>query len=100
MTAILIRGASLPDGTTTDLLLEDGRVAERGTGVSRAGAGEHRLALLEARLTQMRVQVDQSRECDEAVGVDLPSARAGQPDTALGDESVLDHQVRGGAIGQ
>ena len=38
MTTILIRGASLPDGTSTDLVVEDGLVAERGVGLSRAGA--------------------------------------------------------------
>jgi dihydroorotase len=35
---MLITGAQLPDGTTTDLLLRDGRVAERGSGLSAAGA--------------------------------------------------------------
>ncbi len=34
----LIRGATLPDGSSTDLLLRDGRIAELGTGVSHAGA--------------------------------------------------------------
>ncbi len=38
MTTILIRGAQLPDGTTTDLLVADGVIAERGTGLSRSGA--------------------------------------------------------------
>ncbi|QEO10124.1 dihydroorotase [Protaetiibacter larvae] len=38
MTSILIRGATLPDGSTTDLLVENGVVAERGAGLSRAGA--------------------------------------------------------------
>jgi dihydroorotase len=35
---ILVTGATLPDGTTTDLLLRDGRIAERGTGLSEEGA--------------------------------------------------------------
>jgi dihydroorotase len=35
---ILVSGATLPDGTTADLLLRDGRIAERGTGLSAAGA--------------------------------------------------------------
>ncbi|WP_411722598.1 dihydroorotase [Mycetocola sp.] len=34
----LISGASLPDGTRTDLVLRDGRIAELGTGLSAAGA--------------------------------------------------------------
>ena len=34
----LIRGASLADGTTTDLLVENGRIAETGAGLSAAGA--------------------------------------------------------------
>jgi len=38
MTAILVRGASLPDGTTADLLIDEGIVAERGSGLSRSGA--------------------------------------------------------------
>lgn len=38
MTTTLIRGAQLPDGSTTDLLLEGGVVAERGTGLSAAQA--------------------------------------------------------------
>ncbi len=35
---ILIQGATLPDGTTTDLLIDGGVVAERGTGLS-GGSG-------------------------------------------------------------
>ncbi|HWH26135.1 MAG TPA: dihydroorotase [Pseudolysinimonas sp.] len=35
---ILIRGARLPDGTTTELVIDHGVVAERGTGLSAAGA--------------------------------------------------------------
>ncbi|AYF99105.1 dihydroorotase [Protaetiibacter intestinalis] len=38
MTSILIRGAQLPDGAGTDLLVEDGRIAERGPSLSAAGA--------------------------------------------------------------
>ncbi|BDZ46971.1 hypothetical protein GCM10025866_28800 [Naasia aerilata] len=38
MTAYLLAGATLPDGSTADLLLEDGILAEVGTGLSRAGA--------------------------------------------------------------
>ena len=38
MTTILIRGSRLPDGTATDLVIEGGVVAERGTGLSRDGA--------------------------------------------------------------
>ena len=34
----LISGASLPDGTRTDILLENGLIAELGTGLSSAGA--------------------------------------------------------------
>ncbi|HAN25142.1 MAG TPA: dihydroorotase, partial [Microbacterium ginsengisoli] len=34
----LIRGARLADGTTTDILIEDGRIAELGISLSRAGA--------------------------------------------------------------
>ncbi|MGY4856971.1 dihydroorotase [Cryobacterium sp. AP23] len=34
----LLRGAQLSDGTTTDLLLADGRISETGTGLSDAGA--------------------------------------------------------------
>ncbi len=34
----VIRGASLHSGDTTDLVLEDGRIAEIGSGLSRAGA--------------------------------------------------------------
>ncbi|MFC0682342.1 dihydroorotase [Lysobacter korlensis] len=35
---ILVTGATLPDGSTADLLIRDGRIAERGTGLSAAGA--------------------------------------------------------------
>lgn len=49
MTTILIRGAQLPDGSTTDLLLDGGVVAERGVGLSHAAAtvvdGEGLIAL-------------------------------------------------------
>ncbi|MDH6236877.1 dihydroorotase [Cryobacterium sp. CG_9.6] len=34
----LIRGATLPDGTRTDIVLENGRVQQLGTGLSHAGA--------------------------------------------------------------
>ena len=34
----LVRGATLADGTTTDLLVENGRIADTGTGLSSAGA--------------------------------------------------------------
>ncbi|MCY7288516.1 MAG: dihydroorotase, partial [Cryobacterium sp.] len=37
-TQYLIRGATLPDGTRTDLVLAGGRIAEIGSGLSRAGA--------------------------------------------------------------
>ena len=37
-TPYLIRGATLPDGGRTDLVLADGRIAEIGSGLSRAGA--------------------------------------------------------------
>ena len=36
--SILITGATLPDGTTTDLLIDKGVIAERGTGLSAAKA--------------------------------------------------------------
>ncbi|MCU1510000.1 MAG: dihydroorotase [Glaciihabitans sp.] len=36
--SILVTAATLPDGTTTDLLVDDGVVVERGTGLSRKGA--------------------------------------------------------------
>ena len=35
---ILITGATLPDGTTTDLLIDEGVIAERGSGLSAAKA--------------------------------------------------------------
>jgi dihydroorotase len=38
MTTILIRGAQLPDGTGTDLLIDGGAIVERGAGLSRSGA--------------------------------------------------------------
>ena len=38
MTTILIRGATLPDGTGAELLVEGGVIAERGSGLSRTGA--------------------------------------------------------------
>jgi len=38
MTPILIRGAQLPDGTTTDLVVADGIIAERGAGLTSPGA--------------------------------------------------------------
>ncbi len=38
--ATLIRGAQLSSGARVDLLLDDGRIAEVGTGLSRAGARE------------------------------------------------------------
>ena len=34
----LVRGATLPDGSRTDILLADGRIAELGSGLSAAGA--------------------------------------------------------------
>ncbi|TFC51644.1 dihydroorotase [Cryobacterium sp. TMT1-21] len=37
-TRYLIRGATLPDGTGTDLVLADGRITELGSGLSSAGA--------------------------------------------------------------
>ena len=37
-TPYLIRGATLPDGALADLVLADGRIAEIGSGLSRAGA--------------------------------------------------------------
>lgn len=37
MTTILIRGAQLPEGNRTDLLVDRGVIAERGTGLSRSG---------------------------------------------------------------
>ncbi|GAA3902714.1 dihydroorotase [Microbacterium invictum] len=36
--AILIRGAQLASGVTADLLLEDGRISETGSGLTRTGA--------------------------------------------------------------
>jgi dihydroorotase len=36
--SLLIMGAVLPDGTATDLLIEHGVIAERGSGLSRTGA--------------------------------------------------------------
>lgn len=38
MTSIIVRGATLPDGTVTDLLVDDGVVTERGVGLSDSGA--------------------------------------------------------------
>ncbi len=38
MTTTLVKGATLPDGTTADLLLENGFIAERGSCLSRADA--------------------------------------------------------------
>ncbi|MBN9142010.1 MAG: dihydroorotase [Micrococcales bacterium] len=38
MTTVLIRGAQLPDGSATELLIEGGVIAERGSGLSRSGA--------------------------------------------------------------
>ena len=38
MTKILIKAATLPDGTRTDLLVTDGVVAERGAGLASGGA--------------------------------------------------------------
>ncbi len=38
MTTLLIRGAQLPDGTRTDLLIDGGVVAERGAGLTKPGA--------------------------------------------------------------
>jgi len=38
MTTYLIRGAQLPDGETCDLVVADGVIAERGTGLDRRGA--------------------------------------------------------------
>ncbi|MCU1405643.1 MAG: dihydroorotase [Glaciihabitans sp.] len=37
-TALLITGATLPDGSSTDLLVNDGRIAEVGSGLTAAGA--------------------------------------------------------------
>lgn len=36
--SVVIRGATLPDGTTTDLLIDEGVIAGVGDGLSRAGA--------------------------------------------------------------
>ncbi len=38
MTTLLVRGAQLPDGTRTDLVVEHGVIAERGERLSRSGA--------------------------------------------------------------
>jgi dihydroorotase len=38
MTSIIVKGATLPDGSTTDLLVDEGVVLERGTAVSRSGS--------------------------------------------------------------
>ena len=38
MTTYLLTGAQLPDGRSADMVLEGGRIAEVGTGLSRAGA--------------------------------------------------------------
>lgn len=38
MTTLLITGGRLPDGSTTDLLIRDGRIAELGSGLSAVGA--------------------------------------------------------------
>lgn len=38
MTSIIVRGATLPDGAVTDLVVDDGVVIERGVGLSRTGA--------------------------------------------------------------
>ncbi len=38
MTVILVRGATLADGTRTDLIARDGRIAELGSGLSASGA--------------------------------------------------------------
>ncbi|SEE06895.1 dihydroorotase [Ruania alba] len=47
MTAYLIRGATLPDGTTTDLLLADGAIAAIGTGAAAAADGVAELVTVE-----------------------------------------------------
>ncbi len=38
LTSLLIRGATLPDGTATDLLVDHGVIAERGSGLSQTGS--------------------------------------------------------------
>ena len=48
-----------------------GEPADRGG----AGAGEHGLALLEARLAKVGVQVDEAGQREQAVGVDDASRR-------------------------
>ena len=35
---ILIQGATLPNGESTDLLIRDGVIAERGSGIAASGA--------------------------------------------------------------
>ena len=71
---------------------EDGGVPAGGGG---AGSGEDRLGCLVPGLAQVRVQVHQARQRDESVDVDHGGARTGQAGADLGDDAVVDHQVRG-----
>ena len=112
--------ALLPDGDRADrlhghvarrfaegeLLLDDsGRVGDRRgvrhredrrvpAGRGRARSGEDRLGCLVPGLAQVRVQVHQARQRDESVDIDHRGAGTGQAGADLGDDAVLDQQVR------
>ena len=87
------------------LLLDDARGVGDGKGVRHRedggepaggrgpGAGEHGLALLVARLAQVRVQVDEAGQRDEPVGIEHRRA-GGIGDAAdLGDDAALEQDV-------
>ncbi len=64
-------------------------------GSGRPGAGQNRLALLVARLAQVRVEVDEAGKRCESGCVDRGRPRAG----LRGEPAVRDEEVAGGAIG-
>ncbi len=69
---------------------EDRREPARRCGLR---AGEHGLALLVARLAQVRVQVDEAGQRHEPVGVDDRRARGIRDATDLGDDAVGEEEV-------
>src|SRR5665647_643074 len=142
----LVRGATLPDGTRTDIVLEGRRITQLGNGLSAVGATtidadglialpglvdlhthlrepgyeqsetvltgsqaaargglaarEHGLALLVARFAEVRVQVHEARQGDQAVGVDRGRADGGEPVAELGDASAFEDDVGARAVRQ
>src|SRR5690606_22647290 len=63
-------------------------------GCGSPGTGQDRLRRLVPRLAQMRVQVHETGQRHEAVGVDDAGTGAAEPAADLGDDAVSDDDVR------